>query len=1614
MSKIFNAAHAQCILRMILIACWAVLSLPKTADAQNLAFEFSGDGSYTGSFPNVSISGKEDGSNVYKSYYQHFKISNTTSNSIGLSFSWTYLTLDSELTRDAAGMSLRVSSDYSRDRSETIINTGGAQNQSGRSSVTIPPSGNLDFYVNSDNRRGTAKLSLSFDPPTVLVSAVATEPVVSISKNVAATIQPIAGSGGNATLTYSVLPALPSGLSISSSTGSITGTPSDVSAPANYTVTVSDGSQSSTASFNLEVTSKVVASLDKRKRASTFTANAAITPYTPVLGGSGVATLAYAVSPALPSGLNISSSTGAISGTPTAMMSATTYTISVTDGITTATEQISIEVKAAALSGPIATPEVVTWKAGEASEVVFSIRSDYVYIENLTNPYLSLKASGGGPELRGTAGYPTTSEANIRQFGVLGIKFSWDNPIPGIYSGETYFYTDGLTGLMMESYKVPFTLIVTGEKSDQTISFTSTVPLAVAGGATYTPVATATSDLTVAFSINSVSSRICEISSGVVSFLDEGLCVINADQSGDSANNAAPQVQQVVEVAAGDIGAAAQTVSFTSSAPSLTLGGSDYTPTMTATSGLEVRLLGDPDSETVCWPVGNKVVLLSAGSCTVHAEQVGNFQYARAEASQTFTVAEAVTLLQTIRNQALSAGSLITPFTPVTGANGVGTLTYAISPTLSEGLSFSTTTGEITGTPTAPVAETTYTITVSDTNASSDSKTFTLTITDGPAAALAVASKGLTINTAASFTPVTGSGGTGPLSYTVSPALPATLSMSSATGLITGTPNATSSATNYTVTVTDQNSRTDTAIFALTVNGSVVATQAIATPHVTQGFAATAFTPVTGAGGTAALSYSVAPDLPAGLSMASATGQISGTATSSSSATTYTVTVTDANSATDTATFSLTVDGAVSATQAVATKALTKDAMITAFTPVTGAGGGAPLAYSVSPDLPTGLAMASGTGAITGTPTVTSSATTYTVTVTDANAATATATFSLTINDAVVATQAVATKTLSANVAATAFTPVTGTGGTGTLAYTVSPDLPDGLEMDEDSGEISGTATAGSSEATYTVTVTDDVMAADTETFSLSVDGPVAATTAIATTQLPVNSEVTAFTPVTGSGGTGALSYSVLPILPDGLSMASQTGAITGTPTTPTAAATYTVTVTDANSTTDTADFTLSVATISTSITMVASNTAPQPGETITLTASVTPSQATGSVTFKDGGTPLGSPVALVSGVATYSTADLSIGTHTLTAEYSGSLTYDGSTSSSVEVSLLSPSSEFTQTSSAVTNAVQDIGVSSLGSQAQTSMGALRAAIGRMGEGSNSGSNVALSTMSAPVTFHGQLNATDESLNVDTNFFGQHTTEGGAKRRLVFGTLVISKTDGGTTSAILNSRMAWEWSVSDNTMLGYWLGLDATRSKINSTFSGHQTSIGLSAGVYAVERLADGIFISGFTSTGQDKRFLEIGNTVLDLTSDFMTQNRMVGTALSASIKRGSVEWRPEFGLTFGQMDIGTVNFIGTAYGQTDDTLSTDMGNVSVANVSFTPEVIISSQDQTSSLTLSPHLDCQQVNASVTTTDCGGGASVAFEHTSPDGLTTYFAKIRSEAISGVAQTSVEVNLRQQF
>jgi hypothetical protein len=82
----------------------------------------------------------------------------------------------------------------------------------------------------------------------------------------------------------------------------------------------------------------------------------------------------------------------------------------------------------------------------------------------------------------------------------------------------------------------------------------------------------------------------------------------------------------------------------------------------------------------------------------------------------------------------------------------------------------------------------------------------------------------------------------------------------------------------------------------------------------------------------------------------------------------------------------------------------------------------------------------------------------------------------------------------------------------------------------------------------------------------------------------------------------------------------------------------------------------------SSSVTVTSSLDPSSYGSSVKFTATVTPSAATGTVTFKDGGTILGTGT-LSSGKAMYCTANLAAGSHTITAVYGGDANYNGSMS---------------------------------------------------------------------------------------------------------------------------------------------------------------------------------------------------------------------------------------------------------------------------------------------------------------------------------------------------------------
>ena len=117
----------------------------------------------------------------------------------------------------------------------------------------------------------------------------------------------------------------------------------------------------------------------------------------------------------------------------------------------------------------------------------------------------------------------------------------------------TYPITQGTLALSA-NYSLSFVgANFTITKATPTITFTSTAPSAVVGGATYSVTVDSPSPATIVLSIDGLTSTICSISGSTVSFLAVGTCKIDANQVAGPNWNAAAQAQQSVAVGKGSV-----------------------------------------------------------------------------------------------------------------------------------------------------------------------------------------------------------------------------------------------------------------------------------------------------------------------------------------------------------------------------------------------------------------------------------------------------------------------------------------------------------------------------------------------------------------------------------------------------------------------------------------------------------------------------------------------------------------------------------------------------------------------------------------------------------------------------------------------------------------------------------------------------------------------------------------------------------------------------------------------------------------------------------------------------------------------------------------------------
>ncbi|MGD0733385.1 MAG: hypothetical protein ABR956_19130, partial [Terracidiphilus sp.] len=242
---------------------------------------------------------------------------------------------------------------------------------------------------------------------------------------------------------------------------------------------------------------------------------------------------------------------------------------------------------------------------------------------------------------------------------------------PGTISGNTLTITGTGTVVVAANQsgnsdytmatQVTQSVVVNPALQSQTITFTAPTSPVTYGVSPIALSATASSGLTVTFSVVSGPGT---VSGSTLAITGAGTVVVAANQAGNSTYSAAPQVTQNVVV-----NQASQTITFTAPTSPVTYGVSPISLSATATSGLAVTFTVSSGPGSIS---GSTLTVTGVGTIVVAASQAGNANYAAAtQVTQNVVV-----------NQASQTITFTAPTTPVT--YGVSPIT--LSATASSGL----------------------------------------------------------------------------------------------------------------------------------------------------------------------------------------------------------------------------------------------------------------------------------------------------------------------------------------------------------------------------------------------------------------------------------------------------------------------------------------------------------------------------------------------------------------------------------------------------------------------------------------------------------------------------------------------------------------------------------------------------------------------------------------------------------------------------------------------------------------------------------------------------------------------------------------------------------------
>ena len=574
------------------------------------------------------------------------------------------------------------------------------------------------------------------------------------------------------TLTYSLSPSPPTGVTFDTSTRVLSGTPTATQSATTYTYTVTDADTNTAASDKDTLTFTIeIAEPDTAPSFGTATISnpewvkgTAITSVTLPAATGGNGTLTYSLSPSPPAGVTFDTSTRVLSGTPTATQSATTYTYTVTDADTNTaasdkdTLTFTIEVKERALV--LSATELSVAEGGNGTFTVA--------LSTQPTAAVTVSVTSGGTAAAtvspASLSFTTTDYATSQTVTVTGVQDDdADNDSTtvslsasgGDYGSVSSSVSVTVTDDDSETPSVPAGTPSFGESTilsqtwvKDTAITSLTLPAATGGDGdlTYALSGTLPAGVTFSASTRTLSGTPTKKQAATAHTYTA------TDEDGDAAS-----LSFTIRVA----GQASDNASFVSYAgvPSTMAAGSsatvtvrmrnDGTTTWTSSAGYELGSQRPPDNTR--WGL-SRVSLPSAVPPNATADftfaitaptELGSYKFrwrmvlgtgVRFGAKTELRVIEVETDespsfgASTILSQTWVKNTAITSLTLPAATGGNGDLTYALAGTLPAGVTFDVSTRTLSGTPTAKQEAVEHTYTATDTDGDAASLSFTIRV----------------------------------------------------------------------------------------------------------------------------------------------------------------------------------------------------------------------------------------------------------------------------------------------------------------------------------------------------------------------------------------------------------------------------------------------------------------------------------------------------------------------------------------------------------------------------------------------------------------------------------------------------------------------------------------------------------------------------------------------------------------------------------------------------------------------------------------------------------------------------------------------------------------------